>query len=109
MSCSGTGSGSLVLGRSPALQGTFNCIYNGGLELFDHTQTVTLRASADLAGHVTGTIDHVYSSLDELDRTYNVTGTLTGSTMTLTGTGSWFPNAMSAVAWAVTFSFSGTK
>ena len=109
MSCTGTGSSSLVLGRSPALQGTFSCIYSGGLEGFDHTQTVTLRASVDLAGHVTGTIDHVYSSLEDLDRTYNVTGTLTGSAMTLSGTGQWLPNAMSAVPWAVTFSFAGTK
>jgi hypothetical protein len=109
MSCSGTGSATLSLTRSQALQGTFACHYSGGLSAFDANQTVTLSATVDLAGHVTGTIDHTYDSLDGTSRTYNVTGTLTSTSMRLTGTGSWYPNAMSAVPWAVTFSFSGTK
>ncbi len=109
MQCSGTGSATMALTRSQALQGTFSCHYAGSLSGFDTNQTVTLSASVDLTGHVTGTIDHVYDSLDGVDRTYDVTGTLTSTTMQLSGTGSWYPNAMSAVPWAVTFSFSGTK
>ncbi len=51
----------------------------------------------------------MYDALDGIDRVYDVTGTLTSTTMTLSGTGSWYPNAMSAVPWDVTFSFSATK
>lgn len=109
MSCTGTGSASLVLSRKPGLQGTFNCIYNGGLGGFDQTQTVTLRATVGLTGVVTGTIEHTYDTFGPLRRTYNVTGTQSGTTLTLSGTGSFFPNPMSAVAWQVTFSFAASK
>jgi Putative metal-binding motif len=109
MKCSGTGNGSLVLGRTPALQGTFSCVYAGGLALFEKTQTVTLAASVGLDGKVTGTVDHVYNGLDDLDRTYNVSGTLAAGKLTLAGTGSWLPNPMSAVPWEVTFSFAASK
>jgi hypothetical protein len=108
MDCTGAGSVSLVLNRTPALQGTFACNYTGGLTLFAHAQTVSIAASVDLAGHVTGTITHQYDG-SSLQRTYNVTGTQTSTGITLSGTGSWFPNAMSAVAWGVTFSLSGAK
>ena len=108
MDCSGAGSVSLQLGRTPALQGTFACNYTGGLTLFSHSQTVSIAASVDLGGHVTGTITHQYSGTS-LQRTYTVTGTQTSTGITLSGTGSWFPNAMSAVAWGVTFSVAGTK
>lgn len=108
MNCNGTGSASLVLGRSPALQGTFTCVYTGGLTFFAHNQSVTLKADVDLAGNVKGTVEHQYDG-SSLKRTYNVTGTLNGTTLALSGTGSWFPNAMSAVAWGVTFSFAATR
>ena len=109
MSCTGTGSGSLVLNRSKALQGTFNCIYNGGLTLFDKTQTVTLRADVALNGMVTGTIEHTYDTFGPLQRTYTVTGTQTATALTLAGTGSFFPHPMSAVPWQVSFSFAANK
>ncbi len=109
MQCSGTGSATLALTSSQALRGTFNCHYSGGLTAFDANQTVTLTAMVDLSGHVTGTIDHVYDSLDGTERTYDVSGTLTSTTMTLSGTGSWYPNVQSAVPWSVTFSFSASK
>jgi len=109
MTCTGTGTGGLVLTRKPGLQGTFSCIYNGGLGGFDQTQTVTLRATVGLTGVVTGTIEHTYDTFGPLKRTYNVTGTQTGTTLTLTGTGSFFPHPMSAVAWQVTFSFAATR
>lgn len=108
MNCNGTGSASLVLNRTPALQGSFTCVYTGGLTLFTRNQVVALKANVDLAGNVTGTVEHNYDGFS-LKRTYNVTGTLNGTTLTLAGTGSWFPNAMSAVAWGVTFSFSATR
>lgn len=109
MNCNGTGSGALVLGRSPALQGTFTCAYAGSLGGFMHNQTVTLKASVDPSGHVTGTVDHVYDSPSTAHRVYNVTGTQTGTTLTLSGTGSWLPNPMSAVPWGVTFSFAASR
>ncbi len=109
MSCTGTGSGGLVLTRRPGLQGTFSCTYNGGLGGFDQTQTVTLRATVGLTGVVTGTIEHTYDTFGPLRRTYNVTGTQTGTTLTLTGSGSFFPHPMSAVAWQVTFSFAANR
>jgi hypothetical protein len=109
MSCSGTGSGALVLNRTKALQGTFNCVYNGGLTLFDQTQTVTLRADVALNGAVTGTVEHTYDTFGPLKRTYNVTGTQTATALTLNGTGSFFPHPMSAVPWQVTFSFAANK
>jgi hypothetical protein len=108
MDCNGTGSVSLQLGRTPALQGSFTCNYTGGLTLFAHAQTMTVAANVDLSGHVTGTITHQYDG-SSLARTYTVTGTQTSTGITLAGTGSWFPNSMSAVAWGVTFSLSGTK
>lgn len=108
MNCNGTGSASLVLSRSPALQGTFTCVYTGGLTLFTRNQTVTVKADVDLTGNVKGTVEHNYDG-STLKRTYNVSGTLNATTLTLSGTGSWFPNAMSAVAWGVTFSFAATK
>jgi hypothetical protein len=109
MDCSGTGSGTVALTRSKALQGTFACHYSGSLGGFDTNQTVTLSATVDLSGHVTGTIDHMYDSFDSNHRVYTVTGTLSSSTLTLSGTGSWYPNAMSAVPWGVTFSFAASK
>lgn len=109
MSCTGTGSAGLALNRRPGLQGTFNCVYTGGMTLFSGTQRVTLNANVALDGTVTGTVEHTYNTLDNLKRTYNVTGTQTGTTLTLTGTGSWYPNAMSAVPWTVSFSFSASK
>lgn len=108
MDCNGTGSVTLQLGRTPALQGTFTCNYTGGLTLFSHGQSMTLAASVDLSGHVTGTITHQYDG-SSLARTYTVTGTQTSTGITLSGTGMWLPNTMSAVAWGVTFSVSGTK
>ncbi len=109
MNCNGSGSGALVLGRSPALQGTFTCVYPGSLGGFMRNQSVTLKASVDLAGNVTGTVDHVYDTPSAAHRVYNVTGTQTGTTLTLSGTGSWYPHPMSAVPWGVTFSFSAQR
>ncbi|HEU4614666.1 MAG TPA: putative metal-binding motif-containing protein [Kofleriaceae bacterium] len=105
MSCSGTGSASLMLNRTPALQGTFTCVYSGGLTLFSSQQKVTISASVGLDGAVKGTVEHTYNTFDNLKRTYNVTGTQTATGLVLTGTGSWYPNAMSAVPWEVSFSF----
>ncbi len=109
MNCNGTGSGALVLNRSPALQGTFTCVYPGSLGGFMHNQSVTLKASVDLAGHVTGTVDHIYDTPSSAHRVYNVTGTQTGTALTLSGTGTWLPNPMSAVPWGVTFSFAAQR
>jgi hypothetical protein len=107
--CSGTGTVSLVLSRSPALQGSFACTYAGSLGGFSHNQHVTISASVDLAGHVIGTITHTYDDFGEQQRTYNITGTQTPSGISLSGTGSWYPDPMSAVPWGVTFSISGSK
>ncbi len=111
MSCSGTGNGVVQLNRAQALQGTFNCIYNGGLGGFDQTQPAVLKATVKLDGTVTGTIEHTYESgsFGTGKRTYNVTGTLSQHNLTLSGTGSFFPNPMSAVAWQVSFSSAGSK
>jgi len=108
MNCNGTGTASLVLSRTPALQGTFTCVYPGSLGGFDHNQSVVLKADVDLAGNVKGTAEHNYDGFSQ-KRTFNVTGTLNATTLTLSGTGSWFPNSMSAVAWGVTFSFAASK
>jgi len=107
--CTGTGSVSLQLGRTPALQGSFTCNYPGSLGGFAHAQGATIAASVDLAGHVTGTITHRYDDFGDTVRTYTITGTQTGSTITLSGTGQWLPNPMSAVPWGVTFSISGSR
>jgi hypothetical protein len=109
MSCSGTGSASLMLNRKPALQGTFTCVYNGGLTLFSQQQKVTIRANVALDGTVSGTVEHTYDTFDSLKRTYNVTGTQTASGLELNGTGSWYPNSMSAVPWDVSFSFDAAR
>ena len=111
MSCSGTGSGTLVLDRTNALQGNFSCTFPSGGGLFDKSQSVALRAEVGLDGTVTGTVEHTYrsSSLDPLKRTYNVTGTLTSSALSLTGTGQVLPHPMSAVPWVVSYSFAASK
>jgi hypothetical protein len=109
MSCSGTGSASLVLTRKPGLQGTFTCVYSGGLGGFDSTQKMTISATVGIDGSVKGTIDHTYDDFGPLKRTYNVTGTQTSTGLTLSGTGSWYPHPMSAVPWTVSFSASGNK
>ncbi len=108
MSCTGTGSAALALNRKPGLQGTFACVYSGGLGGFQHDQSVTLRADVRLDGTVTGTVDHVYDSFNQ-HRVYNVTGTQTATGLNLTGTGNWLPNPMSAVPWTVSFSFTTTR
>lgn len=108
MSCSGTGSASLALNRKPGIQGTFTCVYNGGLGGFLHNQSVTLSANVKLDGTVTGTVDHVYDSFNQ-HRVYNVTGTQTASGLNLTGTGNWLPNPQSAVPWTVSFSFATAR
>jgi Putative metal-binding motif len=109
MTCSGTGSGSLVLGRTPALQGTFTCVYTGGLEIFSHDQSVAISASVALDGTVTGTVDHTYNALEGLHHVYSVTGTQTATHLTVTGMGSFFPDSMSAEPWAVTLSFATSR
>jgi len=109
MSCTGTGSASLALNRKPGIQGTFNCAYTGGMTLFSQTQRVTISANVKLDGTVTGTVEHIYNTFDNLKRTYNVTGTQTATGLSLTGTGSWYPHPMSAVPWTVNYSFSATK
>lgn len=109
MSCSGTGSASLVLTRKPGLQGTFTCVYSGSLGGFDSTQHMTLNATVGIDGAVKGTVDHTYESFGPQHRIYNVTGTQTSTGLTLSGTGSWYPNPQSAVPWTVTFSVSGNK
>jgi hypothetical protein len=109
MSCSGTGNGSLILNRNNALQGTFTCVYTGGLTVFTRNQTVTLRADVGLDGAVTGTIEHTYDTFGSLKRTYMVTGTQTATTLSLTGTGQFLPNPMSAVPWQVSFTFTANK
>lgn len=108
MSCTGTGSGSLALNRKPGIQGTFTCNYTGSLGGFSSSQSVKLSANVKLDGTVTGTIDHFYDGTSQ-HRVYNVTGTQTATTMNLTGTGSWYPNAMSAVPWVVSFSFTTNR
>ncbi len=110
MRCTGTGSASLMLNRDPAVQGTFNCTYPQR-GLFDGTQQMTLRAEVALDGTVTGTAEHRYraSAIDGLRRTYNVTGTLTATTLMLSGTGTVLPHPMSAVPWEVTFDVMATR
>ncbi|MFN0245294.1 MAG: putative metal-binding motif-containing protein [Kofleriaceae bacterium] len=111
MSCSGTGTATLALNRAigqAALQGTYTCIYSGGLGGFLQNQSVTLKANVTLAGVVTGTIEHTYDSFGQ-KRTYTIAGTQTGSTLTLMGMGSWLPHPMSAVPWTVSFSMGGTN
>ena len=103
MSCSGTGSGTLLLTRRPGLQGTFTCVYSGSLGGFDQQQRVTLKATVDLTGAVKGTAEHEYDFGQK--RTYNVTGTQTATSLDLVGTGSWYPHPMSAVPWTVSFTF----
>ena len=66
-------------------------------------------ANVALDGTVKGTVEHTYNTFDNLKRTYNVTGTQTATGLNLTGTGSWYPNAMSAVPWTVSYSFTATK
>ncbi|HTL37185.1 MAG TPA: putative metal-binding motif-containing protein [Kofleriaceae bacterium] len=109
MSCSGTGSPSLVLTRKPALQGTFTCNYSGGLGGFDSAQKMVLNATVGVDGTVKGTVDHTYDDFGPQHRVYNVTGTQTATGLTLSGTGSWYPNPQSAVPWTVSFSVSGNK
>lgn len=110
MSCSGTGTATLSLTRAvgqPALQGTYTCTYPGSLGGFTHNQTATLKANVTPAGVVTGTIEHNYDGFSQ-KRTYNITGTQSGTTLTLTGTGTWLPNAMSAVPWQTSYTMGGT-
>jgi hypothetical protein len=109
MSCTGTGSASLALNRKPGIQGTFTCVYSGGLTLFSQQQRVTISANVGLDGTVKGTVEHTYNTFDNLKRTYNVTGTQTATGLNLTGTGQWLPNPMSAVPWTVSYSFTATK
>jgi hypothetical protein len=108
MSCSGTGTASLVLANK-GIQGTFNCNYSGGLGGFDSAQKMVLKATVGLDGAVKGTVEHTYDDFGPQKRTYNVTGTQTSTGLTLSGTGSWYPNVQSAVPWTVTFSVSGNK
>ena len=108
MSCTGTGSASLLLTRKPGLQGSFTCIYNGGLGGFTQTQRVTLAATVGLDGTVKGTVEHNYDGFSQ-KRTYNVMGTQTATALNLQGTGSWLPHPMSAVPWTVSFSFATTR
>jgi hypothetical protein len=107
--CTGTGNAALLLTRKPGLQGTFACTYSGSLGGFSHNQSVTLMATVGLDGTVKGTVDHVYNPSDNLHRVYNVTGTQTANSLTLSGTGSWYPNSMSAVPWQVNFSFTTSR
>lgn len=110
VTCSGTGSVTLALAHRPSpLHGTFTCVYNGGLTAFDKNESMTLDASVGLDGKVTGTIDHLYESLGSNHHVYAFTGTLTSTKLTITGTGSWLPNAMSAVPWDTTFSVSASR
>ncbi len=110
VTCSGTGSATLALAQRPSpLHGTFTCTYTGSLGGFSHDETVTLDASVGLDGAVTGTIDHVYDAIDSIHHVYSFTGTLTATHLTIAGTGSWLPNAMSAVPWDTTFSFAASR
>jgi hypothetical protein len=109
MSCSGTGSASLALNRKPGVQGTFTCVYSGGLTLFSGNQRVTISANVGLDGAVKGTVEHVYNTFDNLKRTYNVTGTQTATGLSLTGTGMWLPHPQSAVPWTVEYTFNAAK
>ncbi len=108
MSCTGTGSAGLALNRRPGIQGTFTCVYSGGLGLFAQNQKVTLSANVSLTGAVSGTVVHEYSGTS-LKRTYNVAGTQTATGLSLTGTGSWYPSSFSAVPWVVSFTFSAAR
>lgn len=110
VTCAGTGSVTLALAHRPSpLHGTFTCVYNGGLTAFDKNESMTLDATVGLDGAVTGTIDHLYESLGSNHHVYAFTGTLTATKLTINGTGSWLPNAMSAVPWDTTFSVSATR
>jgi hypothetical protein len=110
VTCSGTGSVTLALAHRPSpLHGTFTCAYAGSLGGFDKAETMTLDASVGLDGKVTGTFDHIYDSLDSIHHVYAFTGTLIATKLTITGTGSWLPNVMSAVPWDTTFSVTATR
>lgn len=109
MSCSGTATLTLATAVVDALTGTMTCHYAGSLSAFDHNQTASIRASVQPDGSIQGTLTQVFYSLEAAQHDFPITGQITGGTLTIAGTGSWLPNAMSAVAWGVTDSIAATK
>ena len=104
MTCSGAISVDVAVAVSPAVQGSYDCIYSGGLGSFDSSQPGTLEADLNLDGTVSGRITHDYGY--NLTRSYSFTGAIVDGQLDASGTGSLLPHPQSAVPWEVEFSFS---
>jgi hypothetical protein len=111
MECAnGTASVTIDLAATPVVRGMLACDYAGGLTLFGNRQTATLEASLAPDGRITGRLVHGFDPPDtSLQRTFMFTGMAQGGTVVVNGTGSWLPNAMSAVAWMTMFAVTATK
>jgi hypothetical protein len=114
MECTGTSSIDVDPGADAAssvVRGTLECSYPGGLTFFGNRQTATLEASLRSDGTISGRLMHRFDPSDSSTlRTFTFTGLIDASgSLTLNGTGSWSPNAASAVAWAVQLSVSASR
>ncbi len=100
MECEGTFDANVDSARDDHLEGTAECTYSGGLTAFDENQSATITGGISPDGNFTAQIVHDFGT--DNDGNFDVDGTLSGGTLTVDDTGSFYPNSQSAVAWDVT-------
>lgn len=110
MRCTGTSSLTIDVSSSPALTGTVECTYSGGLTAFDSHQTGTVEADLLPDGSITGSVTHQFDRFDSGSRrTFSFAGSVGSSGIDVSGMGSWYPHPMSAVPWDVEVSITATR
>lgn len=100
VTCTGTFEATVDASRPDHILGSATCAYGGRIGGFEMTQRATLTGKIAPDGTLNMRIKHVFGSSVN-DGSFNVDGSIMGATFEVMDTGSFRPNAQSAVPWKV--------
>lgn len=100
VTCTGTFDATVDAARPDQIMGSATCAYSGSKPAFDKTQTATLTGKIAPDGATNIRIKHAFGS-SIADGNFNVDGAIVDTHFEVMDTGSFRPNAQSAVPWKV--------
>lgn len=100
VTCTGTFEATIDVARPDHILGSATCAYPGRLGGFEMTQQATLTGKVTPEGALNLRVKHVFGSRVN-DGNFNVDGAIVGTHFEVMDTGSFRPNAQSAVPWKV--------
>ena len=99
MTCTGNFSIEVDRWAPDAVAGTADCVYSGGLTIFDSNQTAEITGQVNPDGSIRIRITHDSGAPNK--GFFNVDGTVANGTLVVDDTSSYTPHPMAAVAWEV--------